>query len=177
MTHSCIYNLWLHTRATVRLQGKSDRRSAMRINRDQQPHTYLPSPVSSGMRILWWSRACSCPRMSVDILGTNCDQCRSTVQCCFTSTKTIRLVRTESPGRPPRLSHSSWTLRILLLLCCLMSSDVGWHIGDKLRPMLKLGSILLYVHGNHKARYDGKPRTAAPPRLSHSSWTLGAYSK
>ena len=55
----------------------------------------------------WWCRA-SCPRMSVDILGTNCDQC--TVQCCFTSTKTVRLIRTESPGRPPRLSHSSWTL-------------------------------------------------------------------
>ena len=53
----------------------------------------------------WWCRA-SCPRMSVDILGTNCDQCLSMVQCCFTS----RLIRTESPGRPPRLSHSSWTL-------------------------------------------------------------------
>ena len=57
----------------------------------------------------WWSRA-SCPRMSVDILGTNCDQCRSMVQCCFTSTETVRLIMTESPGRPPRLSHSSWTL-------------------------------------------------------------------
>ena len=49
----------------------------------------------------------SCPRMSVDILGTNCGQCVCTVQCCFTSTETVRLVRTESPGRPPRLSHSS----------------------------------------------------------------------
>ena len=45
----------------------------------------------------------------VDILGTNCDQCVSMVQCCFTSTETIRLIRTGSPGRPPRLSHSSWT--------------------------------------------------------------------
>ena len=25
----------------------------------------------------------------VDILGTNCDQCLSMVQCCFTSTKTV----------------------------------------------------------------------------------------
>ena len=32
--------------------------------------------------------------MSVDILGTNCDQCQSTVQCCFTSTETVRLIRT-----------------------------------------------------------------------------------
>ena len=31
------------------------------------------------------------------------------VQCCFTSTKTVRLIRTGSPGRPPGLSHSSWT--------------------------------------------------------------------
>ena len=36
------------------------------------------------------------------LLGTNCDQCRSMVQCCFTSTETVRLIRTERPGRPPR---------------------------------------------------------------------------
>ena len=34
----------------------------------------------------------------------------SIVQCCFTSTETVRLIRTESPGRPPRLSHSSRAL-------------------------------------------------------------------
>ena len=48
----------------------------------------------------------------VDTLRTNCDQCISTVQCCFTSTETIRLIRTGSPGRPSRLSHSSWTLMV-----------------------------------------------------------------
>ena len=36
--------------------------------------------------------------MSVDILGTICDQYLSMVQCCFTSTETVRLIRTESPG-------------------------------------------------------------------------------
>ena len=36
--------------------------------------------------------------------------------------------------------------------CWLMSSDVSWHIGDKLWPMPKHGSINLYVHGNQKAR-------------------------
>ena len=46
-------------------------------------------------------------RCRVDILGTNCDQSVCMVQCCFTSTETIRLIRTGSPG----LSHSSWTLR------------------------------------------------------------------
>ena len=58
----------------------------------------------------WWCRA-SCPRMSVDILGTNCDQCLSMLQCCFASTETVRLIWTESPWRPPRLSHS-WTLHL-----------------------------------------------------------------
>ena len=48
--------------------------------------------------------------MSADILGTSWDQCRSMVQYSFTSTETRRLVRTDSPGRPPRLSHSSWTM-------------------------------------------------------------------
>ena len=48
--------------------------------------------------------------MSADILGTSWDQCRSMVQYNFTSTETRRLVRTDSPGRPPRLSHSSWTM-------------------------------------------------------------------
>ena len=36
-------------------------------------------------------------------------------------------------------------------LCCLMSSDVSWHIRDKLWPMPKHGSIILYVHGNQKS--------------------------
>ena len=35
------------------------------------------------------------------------------VHCCFTSTETARLIRMGSPGRPPRLSHSLWTLRVL----------------------------------------------------------------
>ena len=54
--------------------------------------------------------------MSVDILGTSCDQCRSMVQYSLTSTETRRLVRTDSPGRPPRLSHSSWTMTLSALL-------------------------------------------------------------
>ena len=40
----------------------------------------------------------------------NNNQCWSIVQCCLTSTETVRLIGTESPGRPPRLSHSSWIL-------------------------------------------------------------------
>ena len=40
----------------------------------------------------------------------------------------------------------------MMMNWCLMSSDVRWHIRDKLWPMPKHGSIILYVHGNQKAR-------------------------
>ena len=68
--------------------------------------------------------------MSSDVswhIRDKCDQCRSTVRLIFTSTETRRLVRTDSPGRPPRLSHSSWTLTVLSLykhvLCSLPVYD------------------------------------------------------
>ena len=69
--------------------------------------------------------------MSVDILGRSWDQCINMVQYCFTSTETIRLVRTESPGRPPRLSHSFWALTRsflfwLLLLGSFFSHDLSY---------------------------------------------------
>ena len=60
--------------------------------------------------------------MLVDILGTNCDQCWSMVQYCFTSTETVRLVRMESPGRPPQISHSSWTF---ILFFSFVPSDMS----------------------------------------------------
>ena len=41
---------------------------------------------------------------------------------------------------------------MMMMKWCLMSSDVSWHIRDKLWPMPKHGSINLYVHGNQKAR-------------------------
>ena len=46
----------------------------------------------------WWVDA-QCPQMSVDILGTSCDQCWSMVQYSFTSMDTRRLVRMDSWGR------------------------------------------------------------------------------
>ena len=74
------------------------------------------SHSSWALRLWWWWCRASCPWMLADILGTNCDQCWSTVQCCFTSTETVRLIRMKSPGRPPRLSRSSWTLISLRLI-------------------------------------------------------------
>ena len=74
------------------------------------------------------------------------------VQYCFTSTGTIRTIRDGEP----RKSTSTFTqllssVRTLMMKWCLMSSDVSWHIRDKLWPMPKYGSINLYVHGNQKA--------------------------
>ena len=47
-----------------------------------------------------------------------------------------------------------WSLLLMMMMMkwCLMPSDVGWHVRDKLRPMPKHGSINLYVHGSQKAR-------------------------
>ena len=58
-------------------------------------------------------------------------------------------------GGSSQLSCSWSPLKLFVLMmmkCCLMSSDVSWHIRDKLWPMPKHGSINLYVHGNQKAR-------------------------
>ena len=48
-----------------------------------------------------------------------------------------RLIRAGSPGRPPRLTFT----QMMMMSWCLMSSDVIWHIRDKLWPMPKHGSI------------------------------------
>ena len=49
-------------------------------------------------------------------------------------------------------SDTRWATTLMMMSWCLMSSDVIWHIRDKLWPMPKHGSIILYVHGNQKAR-------------------------
>ena len=66
--------------------------------------------------------------MSADILGTNCDQCLSMVQCCFMSTETVRLIRTESPGRPPRATFTQF------LNSELMGEHKQSYIGHGIRP-------------------------------------------
>ena len=69
----------------------------------------------------------------------------------------FRAVQDGIACTPPRLSEvvpnvsnvglTAWRWPSLILLpsfkCCLMSSDIGWHIRDKLRPVPKHGSVLL----------------------------------
>ena len=89
----------------------------------------------------------------------------STIDRLFASAVTSTSLRLE--GRPAtdrrrRLFHGPMHTYITIHLYtpiytymmswCLMSSDVIWHIRDKLWPMPKHGSIILYVHGNQKGR-------------------------
>ena len=88
------------------------------------------------------------------------------LKCCFTSTETTGLLATGVQdghldftqllssfiyiafGKTHmRSALSRWWWRR-----SFMSSDVGWHIRDKLWPVRKHYPMLLCVHGNHKAR-------------------------
>ena len=49
--------------------------------------------------------------------------------------------------------YKVWLGMVMMMMkWCLMSSDVSWHIRDKLRPVPKHGLLILYIHGNQKAR-------------------------
>ena len=84
--------------------------------------------------------------MSVDILGTSCDQCRSMVQYSFTSMETRRLVRMDSPGRPPQLSHSSWTTWERCCCWLLLCSTILRSWADSLHSHVILHEWLAF-HG------------------------------
>ena len=65
--------------------------------------------------------------------------------------KTTRSIRKDSNNEVLKWKCILWALT-MMMSWCLMSSDVSWHIRDKLWPMPKHGSVILYVHGNQKAR-------------------------
>ena len=73
----------------------------------------------------------------------------------MTTIKTVLYDSSDYKTKVAKVKKKDWIhtpQRGSVWLCCLMSSDVGSHIRDKLRPMREHGLILLYVHGNHKAR-------------------------
>ena len=84
---------------------------------------WMPPPQGSELTpyshsVHWWSRA-SCPWMLVDISGTNCDQCWSVVQCCFTSMETIGLnssISALGEGRPPNQPRAHCAHHLLRVL-------------------------------------------------------------
>ena len=56
----------------------------------------------------------------VDILGTNCDQCVCMVQCCFTSTETIRLIRTGTLPGSFIVHQSSVIAGVIIVSACVI---------------------------------------------------------
>ena len=106
-----------------------------------------------------WTLTYVCCLISSDvgwhILATRWDQCRSMVQYCFTSTETIRLVRTDSPGRPPRLSNSSWTLTCSLHLIQVLTCDLVTCVSNRCKNFECLIFVLRWpcaVVGTLKSR-------------------------
>ena len=53
--------------------------------------------------------------------------------------------------KKPSVKTKTHIFSLIMMSWRLMSSDVSWHIRDKLWPMPKHGSINLYGHGNQKA--------------------------
>ena len=84
------------------------------------------------------------------------------LHCCWRTTTTTRSKRRPTCSAQLHLpTHDLFWAKLrvqlhlpplMMMSWCLMSSDVSWHIRDKLWPMPKHGSIILYVHGNQKAR-------------------------
>ena len=61
----------------------------------------------------------------VDILVTNCDQCLSMVQCCFTSTETVRFIREGRRGPGREIIYLSLHCHHQNSSCIKMDSDEG----------------------------------------------------
>ena len=103
--------------------------------------------------------------MSVDILGTNCDQCRSMVQCCFTSTETVRLIRTESPGRPPPELFFTSTVTVGLLGTGAQDGHLDFHTAPEL-CFTSTETVGLLGTGAQ----DGHPDFHTAPELCRFLW-------
>ena len=115
------------------------------------------------------------------------------VQCCFTSTETVRTIR--DGDSEPRTSTSTFTqlLSSVLWVCSMLlyvhrdrtdyqgrgeprtsTSTFTQLLGSE--PVDN--SMLLYVHGDRTDCWGGggvgggRRRPGRPPRLSHSSWPL-----
>ena len=73
-------------------------------------------------------------------------------RCCLGLPQFRRTPERQSSSSKAGDWRSAMQMMMMMMSWCLMSSDVRWHIRDKLWPMPKHGSINLYVHGNQKAR-------------------------
>ena len=88
---------------------------------------------------------------------------RSSVQCCFTSTQSVRTIRDGEPRTVTSTSHSSlvlWPAVRSLLLCCTIQSlfsALSRRVGA-----LQISVIIFIITSTETMRTirDGEPRTA-----------------
>ena len=91
----------LHKSCRGHVQKQSTMRAEQSENKYHYPKHWLPRWVGGAE----WGRVLS------------------SYQCCLTSTETVRTVRDgESPGRPPRLSHSSSAPSVRVQVQCHITS-------------------------------------------------------
>ena len=104
------------------------------------------------------------------------------VQCCFTSTETIRLVRTDSPGRPPRLLlGTNCDQCINMVQCCFTSTETIRLVrtdSPGRPPRLLFGTncdqcinmVQCCFTSTETVRLVRTDSPGRPPRLSHSNF-------
>ena len=144
----CAYCYWRQRQKCCRLQQghRAGHGHPQRAHKEGSPASFiiLRRWVCSFVQ---FGPFCSCLSVFCSVIPSLCPVCISFVVC-----KSVCPL--PRPTQPPTPSSSLWcaTFTLLLLLCCLVSSDVCWHIRDKLRPMHEHGSILLCIHGNQKSR-------------------------
>ena len=93
-----------------------------------------------------------------------CAKVHSPADVCTTSA----VQRSQQEWIRPTLGASKGCpLCHVTMMMMIMSSDVSWHIRDKLWPMPKHGSVILSLRPRKPEGSLGRP-----PRLSHSSWTM-----
>ena len=100
-----------------------------------------------------------------------CPRHHAVYQCSRTPRKQLGWPEQWSPHWPRCPS------KLVMVKWCLMSSDVSWHIRDKLWPVPKHGSVILYVHEGSLGRtaQDGHLDSHTAPELWHQScccWSL-----
>ena len=135
------------------------------------------------------------------LITLTCHQAVTEFNVALRSQRPYGLLGTGSPGRPPRLSHSSWALIIIIIGCLfcfvfVFCSVLLYIHGDRTygpfgrgspgRPpqstftqllrsnknKIKFSLVLLYVHRDRTYGLFGTMNPGRPPRLSHSSWGL-----
>ena len=100
---------------------------------------------------------------------------RVRLQCCFSSTETVQTIEMENPGRPPRLSHSTWALKGFRASSVLLSNSRHWFTTSFLQEEgagMRCSECVCCFTSRETVQTIETGSPGRPPRLSHSSWVL-----